>query len=135
MFGIQPIHIVVIIIVALLIFGPNRLPEMGRNIGKALNEFRRSTRDIGDVFRDGPQSPADPQSPNRAVETRTSSSIPVVPVRSVPFQNNSIAPAQSGNFCIQCGASNTAEAIFCNHCGTKLPEKVIQTPAPSSQGD
>ena len=40
-FGIQPIHIFLIIIVALLLFGPKRLPEMGRNIGKAISERLR----------------------------------------------------------------------------------------------
>ena len=34
MFGIQPWHIIVIVIVALVIFGPGRLPGLGRSIGK-----------------------------------------------------------------------------------------------------
>ncbi len=35
-----------ILVVALLIFGPKRLPELGRTIGKALGEFRRATTDL-----------------------------------------------------------------------------------------
>jgi len=36
----------VILVVALLIFGPKKLPEVGRSIGRALREFRRTTDDI-----------------------------------------------------------------------------------------
>lgn len=32
--------------VALLIFGPRKLPEIGRSVGKALGEFRRATNDL-----------------------------------------------------------------------------------------
>ena len=39
-------EIVVILLVALLVFGPRRLPEIGRTIGKALGEFRRATTEL-----------------------------------------------------------------------------------------
>ncbi len=45
MFGLRPEHILIIVIVALLIFGPARLPELGRSLGKAINEFRGATKD------------------------------------------------------------------------------------------
>ncbi len=35
-FGIQPIHIVIIVIIALIIFGPKSLPEAGRWVGRML---------------------------------------------------------------------------------------------------
>ncbi len=35
----------ILILIALLIFGPNRLPEIGRSIGKALSGFQRGMRD------------------------------------------------------------------------------------------
>ncbi len=35
-----------ILVIALLIFGPKRLPEFGRTIGKALGEFRRASTDL-----------------------------------------------------------------------------------------
>jgi sec-independent protein translocase protein TatA len=38
----QPTHLLFIAIVALVIFGPKRLPEMGRSIGEAMREFKRS---------------------------------------------------------------------------------------------
>jgi len=39
-------EILFILVVALLIFGPRRLPEIGRTVGKALGEFRRATTDL-----------------------------------------------------------------------------------------
>ena len=32
--------------VALLVFGPRRLPDIGRTIGKAMNEFKKATNDL-----------------------------------------------------------------------------------------
>ena len=39
-------EILFILVIALLVFGPRRLPEIGRTIGKALGEFRRATTDL-----------------------------------------------------------------------------------------
>jgi len=41
-FGIGWIEIVILFIVALLVFGPKRLPEMGRSLGKGMREFKDS---------------------------------------------------------------------------------------------
>jgi TatA/E family protein of Tat protein translocase len=42
--GLQ--EMILIFIVALLVFGPKRLPEIGRTIGKALGEFKKATDDF-----------------------------------------------------------------------------------------
>jgi sec-independent protein translocase protein TatA len=39
-------ELVLIFIVALLVFGPRKLPELGRSLGKTLAEFKRATNDI-----------------------------------------------------------------------------------------
>jgi TatA/E family protein of Tat protein translocase len=39
-------EILVILAVALLIFGPKKLPEIGKSIGRALREFRKTSDDI-----------------------------------------------------------------------------------------
>lgn len=39
-------EILLILVIALLIFGPKRLPEVGRTIGKGLAEFRRASTDL-----------------------------------------------------------------------------------------
>jgi TatA/E family protein of Tat protein translocase len=39
-FGIGATEIVILLIVALLVFGPKRLPEMGRSLGRGMREFK-----------------------------------------------------------------------------------------------
>ncbi|MGH9803592.1 MAG: twin-arginine translocase TatA/TatE family subunit [Candidatus Acidiferrales bacterium] len=39
-------EILIILVLALLLFGPRRLPELGRAIGKGLAEFRRASNDL-----------------------------------------------------------------------------------------
>lgn len=46
MFGIGSTELIVILIVALIIIGPAKLPEMARSLGKALGEFRRVSTDV-----------------------------------------------------------------------------------------
>jgi sec-independent protein translocase protein TatA len=99
-FGLQPLHLIVILVVALLIFGPKRLPEIGRYIGKTLTEFRAGTQELSQSFREeiNQTPPARPQ--------------PATTVNQ-----------DAGNFCSKCGVPNSAEARFCSNCGTQLAEK------------
>ena len=39
-------EMVVIFVVALVLFGPKKLPELGRNLGKALTQFRQASNDL-----------------------------------------------------------------------------------------
>ena len=48
--GIGGIEIFIILVVALVIFGPQKLPEMGRSIGKAIREFKNAGSEIQDEF-------------------------------------------------------------------------------------
>jgi len=109
-FGIQPLHIVIVVIVALIIFGPSRLPEIGRGLGRALNEFRKGTREMTEGFREEVTKPAGEE------VTRSAS------VESPPTSPSQPQPQSAvGNFCTQCGAPNPSGSRFCNKCGAQLP--------------
>src|SRR6266852_1542431 len=43
-------EMIVIFLLALVLFGPKKLPELGRTIGKALTEFRRASSDLKSTF-------------------------------------------------------------------------------------
>jgi sec-independent protein translocase protein TatA len=42
MFGIGPTELIVVLVVALLVFGPKRLPDIGRSLGRGMREFKES---------------------------------------------------------------------------------------------
>jgi Tat protein translocase TatB subunit len=48
MFDIGIQELIVIFIVALLVFGPKRLPELGRSLGKGLAELKKAFQDVKD---------------------------------------------------------------------------------------
>jgi sec-independent protein translocase protein TatA len=52
---LQPWHLIVLAVVAFLLFGAKRLPELGKGLGEGLKGFREGIRGIGD-----PAPPAPP---------------------------------------------------------------------------
>ena len=43
---IGPMELIIILVIALVVFGPKRLPDMGRSLGKAIREFRNAGKEI-----------------------------------------------------------------------------------------
>jgi sec-independent protein translocase protein TatA len=46
MFGLGMQELIVIFVIALLIFGPKRLPDLGRSLGRGLAEFKRASEEL-----------------------------------------------------------------------------------------
>lgn len=56
MFGLGVPELVIILVIALVIFGPRKLPEIGGAVGKAIREFRKASDEIKkDVSLDPPK--------------------------------------------------------------------------------
>jgi TatA/E family protein of Tat protein translocase len=83
--SLGPAEILVILVIALLVFGPNRLPEIGRQVGRGVREFRRFQDsikgDLGNVFADDATDHAEPAPtlPPRELETGAASGAPGEP--------------------------------------------------------
>ncbi|HEV8132157.1 MAG TPA: twin-arginine translocase TatA/TatE family subunit [Acidobacteriota bacterium] len=45
-------EIVVIFLIALIIFGPRKLPELGKSLGRGLSEFKKATNDLKRTWED-----------------------------------------------------------------------------------
>lgn len=43
---LQPTHLLLILLILLVLFGPGKLPELGRGLGKGIREFKDSIRGI-----------------------------------------------------------------------------------------
>jgi sec-independent protein translocase protein TatB len=43
-------HLIIIFVVVLIVFGPEKLPDLARNLGKIMGEFRRATGDLRSTF-------------------------------------------------------------------------------------
>jgi len=45
----QPMHMIVIMLIVLIIFGPGKLPELGAGFGKSIKEFKKALREGQDA--------------------------------------------------------------------------------------
>jgi TatA/E family protein of Tat protein translocase len=74
-------ELIIILVIALLILGPGKLPEVGASIGKSIREFRKASADVTDAVRiDATPAPAGPASVTQAsapAQTATPASVPV----------------------------------------------------------
>jgi len=76
MFGIGLPELMVILVVALLVFGPTKLPELARSLGRGLAEFRRASSDLRQSFTEATEEPQidtpKPKPPSAPVEAAPS---------------------------------------------------------------
>lgn len=65
-----------LVVVALLVFGPKRLPAMGSSIGKTIREFQKSMREVTDAL--------DPSSISASQSGRAEAALPPAPAVAQP---------------------------------------------------
>ncbi len=108
--NIGPVELIIILVIALLILGPGRLPDVGSALGKSIREFRKAATDVQDSVRlDTPPAPAAPAAAPAAAA-------PAAPV--APAPNTLAAPA----------APNTLVAAAAEPPTTVEPAPVAASP-------
>ena len=58
--GLSPLHLIIVLVIAVLVLGPGKLPEVGAALGKTLREFRKATTDMQESVRLDAASPPAP---------------------------------------------------------------------------
>jgi sec-independent protein translocase protein TatA len=81
-----PLELVIILVIALLILGPGKLPEVGSALGKSIREFRKASADVQDAVKVNVETSPIPNTLNSgAVPNATAAPAePVQPVAAVP---------------------------------------------------
>lgn len=74
MFGIGPSELIIILVLALIIFGPGKLPEVGKAIGRSIKEFKAATSSVENDIKQSlstttTASPASSPAPAQATAT------------------------------------------------------------------
>jgi len=97
--SLGPAEILVILVVALLVFGPNKMPEIAKQVGKGLREFRRvqqhlksELRDVVSEF-DSPTNASADQQPAPMLPPKETVADDVVPAAETHAPAPSPAPA------------------------------------------
>ncbi len=56
--GIGPLELIIVLVIVLIIFGPKRLPQLGRQLGGGMREFKDSITNKADADDEDEQKPA-----------------------------------------------------------------------------
>ena len=106
--GLRAPELIIILIVALLIFGPKNLPKLGKSLGQTVKNVREGMEGDED----------EPKKVEAATEPEPEPAPAAEPVAEPVVE----AAEDEGDvkFCSHCGAKNAADAAFCSKCGEKL---------------
>jgi sec-independent protein translocase protein TatA len=118
-FGIRPWHLIAIVIVALIIFGPARLPQLGKSLGSFFRDLKAGAKDMSSGFKEGMQESESPKTETTTLESGREKA-PGSAEQPGASQSTSGKGAVAGNFCTSCGSPNPPQAQYCNACGRKI---------------
>ena len=81
--NIGPGELIIILIIALVVLGPGKLPDVAQSLGKSLREFRKAASDVTDVAKVDAPAPTAPAAPSAPIVAAT----PAAPVAAAPVPN------------------------------------------------
>jgi len=83
--NIGPVELVIILVIALLVIGPGKLPDVGSALGKSIREFRKAASDVQESVKlDAPIAPAVPAPTPAAPAPAVPAPTPAAPAPAAP---------------------------------------------------
>lgn len=125
-FNVGPLELVIVLVIALLILGPGRLPEVGSALGKSIREFRKAATDVQDATKiDTPTKKAETPAANEAPAQVGSGSQPAE--AKAPTGDAPEATAPTGDAAE--AKASTGDAPEAG--GATQPNELSESPAPN----
>jgi len=107
-FGIGPLELIVVLVIALLVLGPGKLPDVGSALGKSIREFRKAASDVEDAARLDSPPPA-PPAPSAPVASAPAAVPPVAAPAAPVASGNPVAPTPAAAAPAQATAEQTGD--------------------------
>src|SRR3982075_656636 len=119
--ALQPGHLIVVLVIVLLIFGPGKLPELGKAMGDGLRELKKATG--GEDHKDAATT--------AAATTATAVAPPPAAVAPAPLSSTTVtpigaAPTLAPRACPSCRGAVPVGDKFCGNCGATV-EPIIRS--------
>jgi sec-independent protein translocase protein TatA len=113
--ALQPGHLIVVLVIVLLIFGPGKLPELGKAMGDGLRELKKATG--GEEHKDAATTAAS--------TTATAVAPPPAPMAPAPLSSTTVtpigaAPTLATRACPSCRGAIPVGDKFCGNCGATV---------------
>src|SRR5439155_23515300 len=120
--ALQPGHLIVILVIVLLIFGPGKLPELGKAMGDGLRELKKATG--GEEHKDAALSPASTNA-SPASTNATAVAPPPAPAAPAPITSSTVtpiggAPTMATRARPSCRGAVPVGDKFCGNCGATI---------------
>ena len=116
-------HLIIIFIVALVVFGPEKLPELARNLGRMMAEFRRATGDLRNTF-EGHMQDLEREAEQRRIGGPSGTPAPVLPLPSMPAAGT-----------VPANPPNASVATSPDHAEPEATQSEPHEPKPESVSD
>ena len=96
MFGIGAPEFILILVIGLIVFGPGKLPELARSLGKGMREFKKATNALSQAINAPVETPVQPQPQAQAPATPPQAAATVAkPTAEQAAPAGSVAAAQA----------------------------------------
>ena len=128
----QPTHLILILVIALIVMGPGKLPDVARGLGNSIREFKKATsemrQEVSEPINEVKQPFVDMKHQVESIKRLPSDSLAGVTSASngtvtsaVPAEHvATVYGAVAANACPVCSSSNPAGNLVCGGCGAKL---------------